>query len=45
LGSFNWVIPAAATLAGVFSVAYSLRFIHDVFFGGEPGRSAALPAA
>ncbi|MHA6492938.1 monovalent cation/H+ antiporter subunit A [Pseudomonas borbori] len=36
LGSFNWVIPAVATLAGVFSVAYSLRFIHDVFFNGEP---------
>ncbi|XQE68558.1 monovalent cation/H+ antiporter subunit A [Pseudomonas sp. P3C3] len=36
LGSFSWVIPAAATLAGVFSVAYSLRFIHDVFFNGEP---------
>ncbi|HUE94179.1 monovalent cation/H+ antiporter subunit A [Pseudomonas sp.] len=36
LGSFSWVIPAGATLAGVFSVAYSLRFIHDVFFNGEP---------
>lgn len=36
LGGFNWVIPVAATLAGVFSVAYSLRFIHDVFFNGEP---------
>ncbi|GGJ88983.1 monovalent cation/H+ antiporter subunit A [Pseudomonas matsuisoli] len=36
LGSFNWLIPAAATLAGIFSVAYSLRFIHDVFFNGEP---------
>jgi multicomponent K+:H+ antiporter subunit A len=36
LGSFNWVIPAVATLAGVFTVAYSLRFIHDVFFNGEP---------
>ena len=36
LGIFNWMIPAAATLAGVFSVAYSLRFIHDVFFNGEP---------
>jgi multicomponent K+:H+ antiporter subunit A len=35
-GSFNWLIPAAATLAGVFSVAYSLRFIHDVFFNGDP---------
>lgn len=36
LGGFNWLIPAAATLAGLFSVAYSLRFIHDVFFNGEP---------
>ncbi|WP_394559065.1 monovalent cation/H+ antiporter subunit A [Aquipseudomonas alcaligenes] len=32
----HWAIPAAAVLAGVFSVAYSLRFIHDVFFNGEP---------
>ena len=36
LGSFYWMIPAGATLAAVFSVAYSLRFIHDVFFNGEP---------
>ncbi|MCO6055632.1 monovalent cation/H+ antiporter subunit A [Pseudomonas sp. MOB-449] len=36
LGSFSWVVPAAATLAAVFSVAYSLRFVHDVFFNGEP---------
>ncbi|WP_028238487.1 monovalent cation/H+ antiporter subunit A [Stutzerimonas azotifigens] len=36
LGSFYWTIPVAATLAGVFSVAYSLRFIHDVFFNGDP---------
>jgi multicomponent K+:H+ antiporter subunit A len=40
MGSFSWVVPAAATLAGVFSVAYSLRFVHDVFFNGEP---VALP--
>ena len=33
---FNWMIPVAATVAAVFSVAYSLRFIHDVFFNGEP---------
>ncbi|MGM0533130.1 MAG: monovalent cation/H+ antiporter subunit A [Campylobacterota bacterium] len=25
-------VPVLATVAGVFSVAYSLRFIHDVFF-------------
>ena len=33
---FGWLVPAAVTLAGVFAVAYSLRFIHDVFFNGEP---------
>ncbi|MDH2433126.1 monovalent cation/H+ antiporter subunit A [Pokkaliibacter sp. MBI-7] len=36
LGSLSWLVPVLATLAGVFSVAYSLRFIHDVFFNGEP---------
>ena len=34
--SWGWVVPAVATFAGVCSVAYSLRFIHDVFFNGEP---------
>ncbi|MBB1519354.1 monovalent cation/H+ antiporter subunit A [Aquipseudomonas guryensis] len=43
LGSFNWVIPAAAVLAGVFSVAYSLRFVHDVFFNGEPVNLPKFP--
>ncbi len=43
LGSFNWLIPALATLGGVFSVAYSLRFIHDVFFNGEPARLPKFP--
>ncbi|OGT00324.1 MAG: monovalent cation/H+ antiporter subunit A [Gallionellales bacterium RIFCSPLOWO2_12_FULL_59_22] len=33
---FGWLLPAAVTLAGVLAVAYSLRFIHDVFFNGEP---------
>ncbi len=36
LGSFYWTIPVLATVAGAFSVAYSVRFIHDVFFNGEP---------
>ncbi|NJL08923.1 MAG: monovalent cation/H+ antiporter subunit A, partial [Methylacidiphilales bacterium] len=31
-----WVLPAFATVAGTLSVAYSSRFIHDVFFNGEP---------
>ncbi len=28
------LMPLAATLGGLFSVAYSARFVHDVFFGG-----------
>jgi len=31
--SMRFVLPVAATLAGVFAVVYSLRFGHDVFFG------------
>ena len=34
-GSFA-LLAAGTLMAGVFSVAYSLRFIHDVFFNGEP---------
>src|SRR5690606_19091207 len=40
---FNWLIPVAATVAAVFSVAYSLRFIHDVFFNGEPVNLPKFP--
>jgi len=36
LGALSWLLPLGATLGGVFSVAYSARFIHDVFFNGEP---------
>ncbi|MBE0506009.1 MAG: monovalent cation/H+ antiporter subunit A [Marinospirillum sp.] len=36
LGSLSWMVPVLATLGAVFSVAYSARFIHDVFFNGEP---------
>jgi multicomponent K+:H+ antiporter subunit A len=35
-GAMDWILPLGATVAGVFSVAYSTRFIHDVFFNGEP---------
>ncbi len=48
-------LPAAATIAGMFSVAYSLRFIHQVFFGPaardlprtphEPTRWMLVPSA
>jgi multicomponent K+:H+ antiporter subunit A len=32
----GWLLPALATLAGALAVAYSIRFIHDVFFNGDP---------
>ena len=35
LGAAGYAVPVAATLAAMFSVAYSARFIHDVFFNGE----------
>ncbi len=34
--AMEWLLPVCATLAGAFGVAYSLRFIHDVFFNGDP---------
>ncbi len=36
-GVYAWLVPALVTLAGVFSVAYSLRFVHDTYFNGEYG--------
>jgi multicomponent K+:H+ antiporter subunit A len=36
LGFLSWTIPVLATLGSVFAVAYSMRFIHDVFFNGDP---------
>jgi multicomponent K+:H+ antiporter subunit A len=36
-GVLAWLIPALVTLAGAFSVAYSLRLVHDTFFNGPPG--------
>jgi multicomponent K+:H+ antiporter subunit A len=54
-GGLRFTLPVVATLAGVFSVAYSLRFIHQVFFGAlssdmprtphEPTRGMLLPSA
>jgi multicomponent K+:H+ antiporter subunit A len=39
-GGWRWLAPAAATLAALCSVAYSVRLIHDTFFNGPP---RALP--
>jgi len=35
-GGADWILPTFATIAGILAVAYSARFIHDVFFNGEP---------
>ncbi|MBT0586013.1 monovalent cation/H+ antiporter subunit A [Alteromonas oceanisediminis] len=42
-GFLSWMIPVLATLAGIFAVAYSLRFVHDVFFNGEPNELPKTP--
>ncbi|MBL8312890.1 MAG: monovalent cation/H+ antiporter subunit A [Rubrivivax sp.] len=42
-GALTWLLPGAATLAGIFSVAYSLRFVHDTFFNGEPRNLPKVP--
>jgi multicomponent K+:H+ antiporter subunit A len=39
----QWLLPVGATLAGILSVAYSIRFVHDVFFNGEPVGLAKTP--
>ncbi len=33
LGGLAWLIPVLATLGSVLSVAYSLRYVRNVFFG------------
>ncbi|MCU0930874.1 MAG: monovalent cation/H+ antiporter subunit A [Serpentinimonas sp.] len=37
LGGLVWVVPVVVTLAGICSVAYSLRFVHDTYFNGPLG--------
>lgn len=39
----NLALPIGATLAGVFSVTYSLRFVHGVFFGPPPEGLSRTP--
>ena len=43
MAAIGWLLPVAAALAGVFSVAYSARFVHDVFFNGEPVNLPKFP--
>ena len=35
-GGFGWAVPVVATAGGLFSMAYSLRLVHDTFFHGAP---------
>lgn len=42
LGNFSYIFPLLATFAGIFAVAYSYRFIHDVFFNGEPNKDMPI---
>lgn len=39
----DWILPTVATIAAVFSVTYSLRFAHGVFFGPEATELPRLP--
>ncbi len=41
--AFRIIVPLAATVAAALSVAYSVRFIHDVFWNGEPYDLASTP--
>ncbi|MDC8786978.1 monovalent cation/H+ antiporter subunit A [Roseateles koreensis] len=41
-GNFAWTIALIANLAGLCSVAYSLRLVYDVFFNG-PSRDLPQP--
>ncbi len=34
--AWGWLLPLAVVIASILAVAYSLRFIHDVFFNGDP---------
>lgn len=35
-GGWRWAVPLLASLAALFSVAYSVRLVHDLFFNGPP---------
>jgi multicomponent K+:H+ antiporter subunit A len=42
-GLLGALAPVAVVAGGAFGVAYSARFIHDVFFNGEPRGLARTP--
>ncbi|MGO1542639.1 MAG: monovalent cation/H+ antiporter subunit A [Luteimonas sp.] len=42
-GEMQLVMTIVAALAGVFGVAYSLRFVHDTFYGKGPRQIDVVP--
>src|SRR5699024_6476337 len=42
-GDMQLVMTIVAALAGVFGVAYSLRFVHDTFYGKGPRAIKVVP--
>ncbi len=42
-GTMRMIISIAALLAGIFGIAYSLRFVHDTFFGNGPRALDVVP--
>lgn len=42
-GTMRTIVSIAALLAGVFGIAYSLRFVHDTFFGKGPRALDVVP--
>jgi multicomponent K+:H+ antiporter subunit A len=43
LGNWDWLVPVLATAGAILSVSYSIRFIHDVFFGAMPSDIPKVP--
>lgn len=41
--SWSWILVVAAVVGGLFSVAYSVRLVHDVFYGSEPATFPRQP--
>ncbi|WP_455477840.1 monovalent cation/H+ antiporter subunit A [Bartonella sp. B10] len=39
----DWIVPYVATLASLFSVTYSVRFIHGIFLGPKPVDLPKIP--
>jgi len=43
LGGLAWLIPALATIGSILSVSYSLRYVRNTFFDGQPRELKKTP--